>query len=170
MQPWVLTSFGKCLAEPSMRISDQITLRLISEATQDASPISEILINNVPTGKRVEGVVLEVAVEWGSFCLLFLTDDIPNEEMLRVLLLDHNLEPVDSAVIGNPYSTGFFSLLELREPDTVRFRFMGGAPWRIQLLSRKRPRIPFFSEPPGVLRSLGFSRQFIIKGDSEAQG
>lgn len=153
-----------------MRILDQITLRLFSEATQNASPISEILINNVPTGKRIEGAVLEAAVEWGSLSLLFVTDDIPTEEMLRVLLLDHSLEPVDSAVIGNPYSTGAFSLLELCEPDTVRFRFMGGTPWSIQLQSRRSFRIPFFSEPPGVLRSFGFSRQFVIRCDPEVLG
>jgi hypothetical protein len=72
-----------------MRIADQIALKPIFEATDHSSPISELVINGVPSGKRVEGATLEAAVEWNSLYLLFLTDDIPHEEMLRVLLLNH---------------------------------------------------------------------------------
>jgi hypothetical protein len=106
--------------------------------------------------------VLEAAVEWGSFCLLLLTDDIPYEEMLRVVLLDADLDVVDEALIGSPYSTGSSSSLELCGPDVVSFRFIGESPWTVQLLSKRGLRLPFISEPRGVHRSFGFSRQFVV--------
>src|SRR5688572_439708 len=111
----------------SMRIADQIALNPVSEGTDTSSPVSELVVNGVPTGKCVNGAVLEAAVEWNSFHLLFLTDDIPHEEMLRVALLNADLDVVDEALIGNPYATGSFSSLELCGTDAVRFQFIGGS-------------------------------------------
>jgi len=147
-----------------MRIADQIALATISEATDASSPVSELVVSGVRTGKRISGAILEGAVEWDSFYLLFLTDDIPHEEMLRVALLNAELEVVDEALIGGPYSTGSFSSLELCGTDSVRFRFVGGSPWTVQLLSKRALRLPFISEPRGVHRRFGFLRQFIVRG------
>ena len=121
-------------------------------------------MGGVPTGKRISGAILGGAVEWDSFYLLFLTDDIPYEEMLRVVLLDAKLDVVDEALIGGPYATGSFSSLELHGTDAVRFRFIGGSPWTVHLLSRRALRLPFISEPRGVHRPFGFTRQFIVRG------
>jgi hypothetical protein len=164
--PLAWTYFGKRLAEhrQHMRIADQIALNPISEATDASSPVSELVVGGVPTGKRISGATLEGAVEWDSFYLLFLTDDIPHEEMLRVILLSAELEVVDEALIGGPYSTGSFSSLELSGTNAVRFRFIGGAPWSVHLLSRRALRLPFISEPRGVHRAFGFTRQFIVRG------
>lgn len=147
-----------------MRVADQITLRRISEAAEVAPPTSEIALNGVPTGRRIEGATLEAAVEWSSAYLLFITDDVPYEEMLRIVLLDRNLDVLDSALIGGPYSTGSFSSLELRAPDTVRFRFIGGSPWTVRLLPARGWRLPLLSEPRGVHRPFGFSRRFVVDG------
>jgi hypothetical protein len=148
----------------AMRIADQVTLKLVTEGSDDSSPRSEFVLNSIPTGTHIEGATLEAAVEWNSYYLLFTTDDVPYEEMLRIVLLDPTLEVLDSALIGSPYSTGSFSSLELLEPDTVKFRFIGGSPWEVQLLSTRALRLPFFSEPRGVHRPVGFSRHFIVKG------
>jgi hypothetical protein len=166
LPPLAWTCSGKCSPTivNNMRIADQIALNPISEATDALPPVSELVVSGVPTGKRVSGAILEGAVEWDSFRLLFLTDDIPHEEMLRVALLNAELDVVDEALIGGPYSTGSFSSLELCEPDAVRFRFIGGVPWTVQLLSKRALRLPFISEPRGVHRSFGFSRQFIVRG------
>lgn len=147
-----------------MRIAEQIALKPLAEARDDVPPVSELLLNGLPTGKRVDGATLEGAVEWTSFYLLLLTDDVPHEEMLRVALLNAELDVVDVALIGNPYCTGSFSSLELVGSDTVKFRFIGGSPWTVQLQSARTLRLPFISEPRGVHRRFGFSRQFIIRG------
>jgi len=146
-----------------MRIATQITLNPISESTEEQPPTSELVLNGVPTGRRIHGAILEAAVEWNSLYLVFLTDDIPHEEMLRIVLLDEELNVLDTALIGAPYSSGSFSSLELREPDTVKFHFIGGSPWLVQLRGSKGLRLPFVSEPQGVYRPFGFSRQFIVR-------
>ena len=147
-----------------MRIATQITLNPISESTEERPPTSELVLNGVPTGRRIHGAILEAAVEWNSLYLVFLTDDIPHEEMLRIVLLDEELNVLDRALIGAPYSSGSFSSLELCEPDTVKFHFIGGSPWMVQLRGSKGLRLPFVSEPQGVHRPFGFSRHFIVRG------
>lgn len=152
-----------------MRTAVELTTKRVDRSGDDEMPKSEILINGKSTGKLVSGMVLEAAVQWENFFLLFMTDDIPYEEMLRILLLDNQLNLIDSALIGGPYSTGSFSSLHLIEPNTVCFRFIGDTTWCVELLSRPGFRIPFISEPLGVWRSLRFSRHFIVRGNPRPQ-
>jgi hypothetical protein len=152
-----------------MHIDDKLTARRLEQRTENENPRSELVVDGVPTGQIVPGAVLEGAVEWRSCHLLFMTDDIPFEELLRILLLDSKLNLLDSAQIGSPYSTGSFSSLRLKEPDTVQFRFIGGTTWSVQLLSTSRLRLPFVSEPLGVHRAFGFFRHFIVRGSPVPQ-
>lgn len=145
-----------------MRVAREVAIRLARKKGE--APASEILFNGVPTNKLVPGVILEGAVQWNSFHLMFMTDDTPFEEILRVLFLDERWNVVDSACIGGPYSTGSFSSLDLSEMNTVRFRFIGDTMWSVELLPRPSFRMPFLSEPFGVWRPLGFSRHFIVRG------
>ncbi len=147
-----------------MRIAEELTIRLHNEGDDQTEPSSEVLITGKSTEKYVPGATLEAAVSWGDYFLLFMTDDVPYEEMLGVLLLDDKLDIVDSATIGVPYSTGSFSSLHLSPPDRVSFHFIGDFTWEIELLTKPGFRIPFFSEPRGVWRSLGFKRHFIVHG------
>jgi hypothetical protein len=152
-----------------MHIAEELTTSLVHGADEDEIPVSQILRNGVPTGKRISGAALEAAVRWKSHYLLFMTDDVPFEEMLGIHLLDANLNSLDSALIGGPYSSGSFSSLKLSEPDTVCFHFIGDTDWCIELLSSPQFRVPLISEPPGVKRPLGFSRHFIVRGSPRPQ-
>jgi hypothetical protein len=152
-----------------MRIAKELTTKLVQGMGKGKVPTSEVLVNGTSTGKLISGAVLEVAVQWEDSYLLFMTDDVPFEEMLGIHLLDNKLNLLDSALIGGPYSTGSFSSLELSEPDTVCFRFIGDRTWTVELLSRPRFRMPFISEPPGVKRALSLSRHFIVRGNPRPQ-
>jgi hypothetical protein len=152
-----------------MRIAAELTTRRIHGTGEGEVPSSEVLVDGTPTGKRVSGAVLEAAVQWEDRYLLFMTDDAPFEEVLGIHLLDDQHSVLDSAFIGGPYSTGSFSSLELREPNTIRFRFIGDTTWDVELLSRPRLRIPFISEPPGVWRPLRLTRHFIVRGNPRPQ-
>lgn len=146
-----------------MHITNQLTLILSSALTQTQAPVSQLVESGVPTGKFLYGAVLEAAIECNSQYLLFVTDDIPYEESLRIFLLDPTFDVIDSASIGAPYTTGSFSSLTLREPDTVGFRFLGETPWTVQLLTSDALRLPFVSEPFGVHRRFGFRRRFLLR-------
>jgi len=151
-----------------MQIVKELSTKLVHKG-EDEVPASEVLLYGVSTGKLVSGKLLEAAVEWESRYLVFMTDDVPFEEMLSIHLLDDQMNLLDSARIGSPYSSGSFSSLLLCEPNTVQFRFIGDTLWRIELLSRPTFRIPFISEPPGVKRPMGFFRHFIVHGNPRPQ-
>lgn len=152
-----------------MRIARELITRPVRETGEGEAPKSEILVNGMPTGKLISGVILELAVQWEGRYLLFMTDDVPFEEMLGIHLLDSRMNTLDSALIGSTYSSGTFSSPELNGPNIVRFHFIGDTTWSIELLPRPEFYLPFISEPPGVKRPLGFSRHFIVRGNPRPQ-
>lgn len=152
-----------------MRTANELTTRRIDEARDEEVPRSEVLIDKRPTGKFVSGAVLEAAVQYEDFYVLFMTDDVPYEELLTILFLDNQLNLLDSAHIGGAYSTGTFSAMRLDDPNTIYFRFIGESIWSVELLTRPQFCIPFISEPSGVGRSFGFSRHFIVHRDPPPQ-
>jgi len=69
------------------------------------------MLNGAPTGTIVDGAILEAALKWHEYTLLFLTDDIPFEDALRIYLLDEKFNVMDSAQIMWIYATGIFHIL-----------------------------------------------------------
>ena len=149
--------------------SAALTTKLVGGSGDDETPVSDIWLHGSPTGKRVPGAVLEAAVELDRHYMLFMTDDVPFEETLGIFLLDDRLNVVDSARLGGLYSTGSFSALELCEPNTVRFRFIGDTTWSVRVLSRPELRVPVLPDAPGVIRPFGFYRHFIVSGRPQPQ-
>jgi hypothetical protein len=152
-----------------MRIASELTIRLVREGDNETVPESEILLNGRPSGKLVLGAWLEAAVQWQNYYLLFMTDDVPFEEWLRIILLDNHLDLLDSARIGVPYSSGKFSSLAIKEPNSVSFHFFADTTWNVELLSKPKIRMPFITEPIGVWRSFSFSRHFIVSENPQPQ-
>jgi hypothetical protein len=107
---------------------------------------------------------LESALQYDTGYLIFLTDDIPDEDSLNIYLVDFSGAPMDWARIGNIYSTGSFKNLEIRQPDRVKFRFIGDTVWTLQIVRKPAWHIPFISGPAGVHRPPGFRRHFSITG------
>ncbi|WP_156368566.1 hypothetical protein [Duganella sp. Leaf61] len=142
--------------------ADHYALRTITPSTSEQVPSSELMISGKPTGKVLDGAVLEAALAWGDLLLLFITDDVPYEEGLRIVLLDRDLNTLDSALIVAMYSTGVFSDLDLTAADTVRFRFFGGLVYTLTLLPQASFAFPFFSDPSAVWRPFKWTRRFRI--------
>ncbi|HIV70407.1 MAG TPA: hypothetical protein H9903_05735 [Candidatus Aquabacterium excrementipullorum] len=153
-----------------MRITHQFSLARQPQQNEDDEPRSALLLDGQPTGHVLPGAVLEAAVQWQGQHLLFITDDVPYEEALRIVLLDADLQTLDAAELGAAYSTGSFTDLALHPPDTVSFRFIGSTEWTVRLLGQSQFRLPLVSEPRGVSRRLGFSRRFVVDGDPQPQG
>lgn len=149
--------------------ASELSVTHVRGLREGAEPVCEVVRNGQATGQKVPGAVLEAAVQWQSFTLLFTTDDIPFEEHLHIHLLDAQLQLLDSATVGGMYSTGSFSLLESADPDTLRFRFIGDTDWSVQVLPESGFRVPLLSEPTGVSRPLGFSRHFIVRGQPQPE-
>ncbi|WP_332847736.1 hypothetical protein [Massilia sp. S19_KUP03_FR1] len=140
------------------------SLRLLRQPSNDTTASGELIIKGKPSGKMIDCAVLEAALEWNGMILAFFTDGVPYEEFLQMVLFDQKLAVVDSARLGATYSTGVFSDLVLCPPDEVRFRFIGGITWTLQLMDRPRFVLPFVSDPTGVSRPFGFVRRFKVIG------
>lgn len=148
--------------------AQDIAIDAIHPPSDKTAPSCELVIKGQPSGLRVEGCVLEAALKYDDGYLLFLTDDIPNEDSLSIHLIDHSGNLRDTARIGSIYSTGCFSDLQIQQPETVSFRFIGDTVWSIHILPKPALRIPFVSEPAGVHRPLGFKRHFTVSGLPQA--
>ena len=157
----------------TMRIlsASELALKALPDTrSEEAAPRSEIVIGGRPTGCYVDGLVLEAAVSCGENYLLFTTDDVPYEEFLTVALLDASLSPLDGVTIGGMYSTGSFSSLQLIEPSSVGFRFIGDADWSIELLPAPVLGLPLIGDPKGVRRKMGLRRYFKVHGQPRSEG
>lgn len=143
----------------------ELVIEPIIGADDGAIPKSTIVRAGKATGKTVGGSILEAAVICGDRYLLFLTDDIPSEDMLSISLLDGEFNTFDSVVLGAMYSTGSFSSLLVTEPNILSFRFIGNTTWKVELLDGPTFCIPILSEPKGVSRRFGFTRHFKIHGN-----
>jgi hypothetical protein len=144
-----------------VRVADEIALRPVAPGA-DGAVRSEVIIGGRPTGSVITGVVLEAAVHCAPGWLLFVTDDIPYEEMLTIHLLDPDGRPLDSAGIGGPYTTGTFSSMRLDPPSTVRFRFIDDADWFVEILGRPKRALPWWPDARGVCRGARIGRHFVV--------
>jgi len=152
-----------------MNFTDAITLKIIHDDTEFTPAKSEILFNCTPTGRIIEGKVLEKAVALETGFLLFMTDDIPEEEFLTLLLCDKNFTVLDKATLGATMSTGDLREVELNG-DEVHFRFIGDTLWRLRPLGQPSLRLPLITDPRGVSRPLGLRQYFTLQADPKRGG
>lgn len=145
--------------------SSGVSLKLESPWSHDTNARSRIVADGKDTGQVVTGEILEAVLEWKNHHLLFLTDDIPFEDSLRIYLFDAHWTLIDSASLSAMYSTGVFSDLELIPPNGLRFKFFGGITWKLELFDRAVFALPF-SDPRGVSRPFSFHQRFKIDGRS----
>lgn len=148
---------------------EDVTICPLPVPNADAVACSEVHVGKRMVPHALAAFVPEAAVSCDGHVLLFLSDDIPSEDALRIHLLDAQLRLLDSAWLGWIYATGTFRLLELVQPRTVRFRFFGDTDWSLQVLETAALRVPVFSEPRGVHRRFGWSRHFRIEGDPQME-
>lgn len=139
-----------------------VVLQLEVPVSDNVLGRSRIIAKGRDTGQVVDGLVLEAAIAWRDCTLLFVTDDTPFEEFLRIYLFDPRWHLLDRAAIGAMYATGLFSMLELRPPNALGFQFFSDTNFRLDLLDSASFSLPF-SDPPGVSRPFGFYRRFIIR-------
>lgn len=110
----------------------------------------------------LDGAVLEACFQTDDCYLVFMTDDCPYEECLRIYLLDSDFSILDAVTLGRIYSTGIFQLLGLTEPDTVSFQFYTDRPMSLKILPQPQLCLPLLSGPRGVYPKAGFRRRLKI--------
>ena len=149
----------------AFRFIKEVSLVSTDETTKNGGPMSEIVLGDKRTGKKVPGVVLEASIRWNDFYLVFTTDGVDFEDFLTILLLDESCEIVDQARLGMMYSTGTFGGARLVGENEVDFQFIGDTTWTVELLEKPGFRIPLVPDRIGVWRPFGFRRHFVVRGD-----
>lgn len=147
-----------------IKMEEVITLSLseVSEATDTSQAHSEVLIGGNSTGITILGKVLEAAIRVDERrYLLFVTDDIIFEEMLKLLLLDLAQGIiVEELTIGGAYDSGHFEALKI-SPRSASFRFIGDTIWTVKVSASPTLKLPF-SDPGGVNRPMGLRKYIDI--------
>lgn len=143
----------------ALRLATDIALRLV----EGEDIRSEVILRGRPSGTVVSGSVLEAALHTGRGSLLFLTHDVPYEEMLSIHLLDDEGRLLDSATLGGPYTTGHFRELQLEAPDTASFRFFDEVLWRVRVLPKPCFKLPWWPDARGVWRGGRSRRYFVVE-------
>lgn len=144
---------------------DNVTLMLQEEPTPTAMGKYEVLIADKGTGITVPVNVVEAAVQVDDRrMLLFLTNDTPYEEMLKIALIDLKGGVKEILTLGGAYLTGSFSNLHI-QPDAVEFSFIGDTTWRVEVPAAPFVKLPFTGDPRGVSRPLALKHYLKISAN-----
>ena len=111
----------------------EFSTKQISEASETDTPKCQIYINGTATESMIEGALFEAAFRYQDFYLVFTTNDCPYEETLNIYFLDQDLKILDQAILCWPYGTGSFTLLNVIQPDRIRFQYFTQDAWEITL-------------------------------------
>ena len=155
-----------------LKVATDIEFRRRAQTDADAVPTGQPWRGGTAIGPVVEAALLEAAVEGSGFLLLFLTDDVPFEDRLSIVLISGAGQLLDQAVIGGPYTTGSFNGLRPQGDNRVHFRFAGDTDWCVQVLPQPQWRWPLshdLADPRGVTRPFGWRRRFRLSGNPQPQ-
>ena len=134
------------------KLLDNVTLQLRQEPTPTSMGKYEVLIAGKGTGIMVPVQIIEAAVQVDDKrLLLFLTDDVPYEEALKIALLDLKEGVEEILTLGDAYLTGSFTDLNI-QPNAVEFSFIGDTTWRVEIPAMPFMKLPFIGDPRGVSR------------------
>ncbi|WP_155399480.1 hypothetical protein [Vibrio campbellii] len=131
---------------------DKLEIRDVEKGSEYISNKILLAIEGRPSNSFVKGAQVEYGVKYDNCYVIFVTDDILNEETLRVYLFDLNAKLIDYLYIGSAYSTGCLQELTLQKDGSISFSFIGDTLWNIKVLSKAEMIIPFVSTPKGVTR------------------
>jgi len=99
---------------------------------QQREPEPKVVLRDRSGGKSITldaaSLVEQYAVS-PTLTLLVLDEDSPYEEQLHLVLLRKS-KKLDHIVIGAPYTTGVFRVVDA-DKDTLRFRFESDAVWSV---------------------------------------
>ncbi|AHG18421.1 hypothetical protein Z042_01235 [Chania multitudinisentens RB-25] len=141
---------------------DNVTLQFKQEPTSAAIGKYEIAVAEKGTGITVPVQVVEAAIQVDDkHLLLFLTDDVPYEEILNIALIDLNAGVKEMLTLGGAYLTGSFSDLRIF-PEAVEFSFIGDTTWRVEIPAKPFMKLPFSKDPRGVSRPVALKHYIKI--------
>lgn len=106
------------------------------------------LLNNFPVENLQsilsDGVELEKAFQYEKKYVFFLTENIPHEETLTILLLDDNCNEIEKIELYAAYMPGILNVTDV-EPKVIAFSFWPEQPLKLCYSDNKKYRWQFKS-------------------------
>ncbi len=155
-----------------MRIETSDLFHVVgAEKPQDKPP--EITLRFAPTGDVIKttGALLEAQFATGARYVLFVSEDVPFEEALHILLVDSDLSVLDSIELSADYTPGIFGNVVIAGPDIIEFSFFDrDEKWRLKIVDTPRRQL-WGNKHPVKKRSPFLHKQWLVlQGPERAAG
>ena len=142
--------------------SELIVFKRIDKISEFDYPKGIFSIRELDYKQEVRGVILDVCFSVKQGYLVITSDDCIYENTIYIQLLNPQLDIIDQVLIGLPYATGIFKLINIESTDRIVFEFFKDELYELTLLDKPEFKLPFISEAQGVFRRFGFQRYFKI--------
>ena len=144
-----------------MEKSDQISSKLLKSSDDSQIPSLQLMRGGQPFGEPLKGALIEAQYRVdGQRHLLFVTDDVPYEETLRVYLISSDAKVLDSLEFGGYLDNGTLEDLNVIDENTIEFSFIHKKRCRLTVESRSEWKKPL-AFTPGVSRPGGFGKRYL---------
>lgn len=144
-----------------MQFCDKFSTKLLREPDSIADPLIQLVVDGKEVGAPIKGAYLEAQfylINLGY--LLFLTDNVPYEETLRIYLVKDDATVIDELEFGYSMATGTLDIIEYSNENIIVFSFIHEANCRLQVLAT-----PEWSKPllftTGVRRKGGLRKHHL---------
>ncbi|WP_328186041.1 hypothetical protein [Marinobacter sp. OP 3.4] len=144
-----------------METTDQFSSKLIKSSDNSQIPCLQLMKDDQPFGAPLKGALIEAQyqVDDGRH-LLFITDDVPYEETLRIYLIASNAEVLDSLEFGGYLANGTLEGLNIVGDQTIEFRFIHKKRCRLTIERDRGWKKPLAFKP-GVNRPGGLKKRYL---------
>lgn len=144
-----------------MKSCNIFSIRVLREPDSAATPLSQLMISGEDVGQPIEGACLEQQYFMPDLgYLLFLTDNVPYEETLRIYLVDKIYTVIDGLEFGGNMVTGELDNISIKNSNMIEFSFIHNARCRLQINDTPKWCKPLLFTP-GVRRSGGIKKRYM---------
>lgn len=151
--------------ERTMKLVDNFSLRAVRHPQDNRQGEYQVLFDGNATGILVPYCVIEAAIDADEDrFLLFLTDDVPFEEILHIALIHLQQGMLEMISLGGIYTTGSFTRLKV-EDNAVHFHFIGDTTWTVRIAEKPFFRLPFTGDPRGTGRPFALKHHILISAN-----
>lgn len=139
----------------------QFSSKLLQDSENSKIPHLQLMRGDAPFGEPLDGALIEdqYQVDTNRF-LLFVTDDVPYEETLRVYLIAHDGEVLDALEFGGYLANGSLEGLTVVDQQAVEFSFIHEKRCRLTVQNDSRWMKPLVLTP-GVSRPGGLKKRYL---------
>lgn len=144
-----------------MEKTTQFSSKLLQSSENSQIPRLQLMRGGTPFGGPLDGALIEdqYQVDTNRF-LLFITDDVPYEETLRVYLIADDAEVLDALEFGGYLANGSLEGLSVVDQRTVEFSFIHKKRCRLTVQPDSSWKKPL-SLTPGVSRPGGLKKRYL---------